>query len=74
MTTAMLTMPKPKRNDVAVKIDAYVARLARILAAYEDTTIAEIVSEGMRPILMKRLDKLGVPYPPPPEPPEDEET
>lgn len=70
MSTATLTM-RPKRNDVAVKIDAYVLKLARILAAYEDETIAKILSDAMKPILQKRLDKLGVPYPAEPEKPAD---
>ncbi len=66
MPTAMPTMPREKRNDLAVKIDAYVLRLAKILAAHEDTTIAKILSETMRPILLRKLEKMGVPIPPPP--------
>lgn len=56
--TALATafMPKnPKRNDVAVKIDADVLRMARIVAAYEDVPIAELLSEISRPILLKKL-------------------
>lgn len=69
MSTATATM-RPKRNDLAVKIDAYVLKLARILAAHEDQTIAQILSETMKPILQKRLDKLGVPYPEEPAKPD----
>lgn len=59
MDTRVLTMPqrasKQKRNDVPAKIDAEVMRLARIVAAYEDVDIAELVSETLRPILKERL-------------------
>jgi hypothetical protein len=47
--------PKSKRNDVPVKIDAEVLRLVRIVSAYEDVSIAELVSETMRPIMERRL-------------------
>lgn len=70
------TMPRkdaPKRNDLSVKVDAHVIRLARLLSAHEDKTMAEVLSEAARGVLMKKLDKLGVPYPPPPEPPNDEQ-
>jgi hypothetical protein len=51
-------MPRqPKRDDLAVKIDKEVVRMARILAAIEDTTIAELMSETLRPILQKKLDE-----------------
>jgi hypothetical protein len=58
LTTATQTMPrKPKRNDVPVKIDAEVLRLARIVAAYEDLPLAELISETLRPILVKKLEQ-----------------
>ena len=64
---SVLTMPpRQKRNDLPAKVDAYVLRLAKILAAHEDSTITQIISEAMLPILIKRLEKLGVPFPPPP--------
>ncbi len=48
---------KAKRNDVPVKLDAEVLRMARIVAAYEDVPIAELLSETLRPILVKKLEK-----------------
>jgi hypothetical protein len=47
---------KPKRNDVPVKMDAEVLRVARIVAAYEDVPLAELISETLRPILAKKLE------------------
>lgn len=67
MSTATPTMPREKRNDVPVKLDAYVARLAKILAAHEDTTIAKIVSDEMEPILVARLKAGRIPIPPKPK-------
>ncbi|QEH33953.1 hypothetical protein OJF2_24860 [Aquisphaera giovannonii] len=46
-----MARPKSSRNDVQVKIDANVAQTAKIVAAYRDTTVAELVSEILRPIL-----------------------
>ena len=48
---------KTKRNDVIVKIDAEAARLAKIVAAYEDKTQAAVLSEIVIPVLKKRLAK-----------------
>jgi hypothetical protein len=56
-TQVLEPMAKSKRNDVPVKIDAEVARLARIVAAYEDTSLAEYISERLRPLVQKDLDK-----------------
>ncbi len=47
---------KPKRNDVPVKVDAEVIRQARIVAAYEEIPLAELLSELLRPIVQKRLE------------------
>lgn len=57
--SAALTMPrKPKRNDLPVKIDADVVRVARIIAAAENISMAEVISETLRPILNARLEKI----------------
>lgn len=58
--TAEAPMPrqKSKRNDVPAKIDAEVMRMARIISAYEDRDIADLVSETLRPIFTKRLAEL----------------
>jgi hypothetical protein len=47
---------KPKRNDQPVKMDAEVLRIARIVAAYEDVPLAELISETLRPVLQKKLE------------------
>lgn len=43
-------MAKPKRNDVPVKMDAEVVRIARIVAAYRGISLAEYISERLRPL------------------------
>ncbi len=51
-------MPRPpKRNDLAVKIDAEVIREARIVAAFEEVQLAELLSNILRPIISKLLEK-----------------
>ena len=40
-----------RRNDVAVKIDAEVARIAKIVASYKDVSLAEYLSEALRTIV-----------------------
>lgn len=58
-TTATAMPRKPsKRNDLPVKIDAEVVRMARIIAAFRDTTLAEVMSETLRPLLEKQLAQL----------------
>jgi predicted HicB family RNase H-like nuclease len=51
------TMAKPKRNDVPVKVDEEVVRLARIVAAYRGESLAEYMSETLRPIVQRHLAK-----------------
>jgi hypothetical protein len=43
--------PMTKRNDVPVKIDAEVVRVAKIAAAYKDMSLAEYISERLRPLV-----------------------
>ena len=50
-------MAKPKRNDVPVKMDAEVVRVARIVAAYQGVTLAEYISERLRPLAKADLAK-----------------
>jgi hypothetical protein len=61
-----------KRNDVSVKIDAEVARLAKIVAAFEDKTVAEYLSESLRPIVerdvQRHTSQFGAKAPKPREP------
>jgi hypothetical protein len=42
---------------VTVKIDAEVIRIARIVAAYEGLTLAEFLSERLRPLMQKDLER-----------------
>lgn len=44
------------RNDVAVKLDAQVAREAKMVAAARDMTLAEYISEILRPIVHRDLE------------------
>lgn len=48
---------KAKRNDIAVKIDADAYRDLRIVAAYEDKELAELLSEIAGPVLKKRRER-----------------
>lgn len=52
-------MPKkPKRNDVPVKIDAEVLRMLRVVCAWDNVPLAELLSEIARPILQRRMEKI----------------
>ena len=44
-----------RRNDAAVKIDAEVVRAAKIVAAHKDLSLAEYLSETLRPIVEAEL-------------------
>lgn len=44
-----------KRNDTAVKVDAETVRKAKILAAFREQTLAELLSEVLEPIIDKLL-------------------
>lgn len=71
--TVKAFMPKnPKRNDLITKVDAQVLRMARLIAAYEDIPISELLSEILRPALEKRLEKHKLPHPVEPKKPAKE--
>jgi hypothetical protein len=53
---AIADRPMTKRNDVPVKIDAEVVRVARIAAAYKDMSLAEYISERLRPLVAQDID------------------
>jgi len=59
---------KSKRNDVVVKVDSEVIRMARIVASYEDIPLAELVSRELAPIMEKLLTKHGASKPAPLKP------
>ncbi len=61
MGTAVARHPMPKRGDVKrndspAKIDAEVIRDAKIVAAYREITLAEYLSELIRPLVARDLD------------------
>jgi hypothetical protein len=46
-----------KRNDVPVKLDADVVRDAKIVAAYKAKSLAEYLSELVRPLVARDLEQ-----------------
>jgi hypothetical protein len=54
--TVLLEETLVKRNDVQVKVDAQVATHARMVAAARGITIAEYVSELLRPLVLRDLE------------------
>lgn len=40
-----------RRNDTAVKVDAEIARKAKIVAAYRDVSLAEYLSKALKDIV-----------------------
>ena len=45
-----------KRNDVPVKVDADVIRVAKIAAAYKGLSLADYISETLRPIVSRDVE------------------
>jgi hypothetical protein len=45
-----------RRNDVAVKVDAEVIRVAKIAAAYKGLSLAEYLSQTLRPIVSRDVE------------------
>lgn len=52
------TLPRPKRDDVAVKIDAKVYRKAKVVAAARGITIAEYVTDVCRPTVERDYQRM----------------
>lgn len=46
-------------NDLSARVDAEVAYMAKVIAAVENTTIAELLTDICRPVLLRRYEKLG---------------
>lgn len=44
-----------RRHDMAVKVDAEIVRKAKIVAAFKDVSLAEYLSEALRPIVDREL-------------------
>jgi hypothetical protein len=53
--TATRQEPMVRRNDQTVKIDAEVMRKAKIVASFKDMSLAEYISEALRPIVENEL-------------------
>lgn len=55
---AVVTRGRPVsgRNDKQVKIDAEVARLSSLVAAFRKVSMAEYLSETLRPIVQRDLE------------------
>lgn len=68
MQTAFEVQPVAKDKPyLSVKIDADTYRMVRIVAAWNDTTIAEYLSGILNPIVKKDFDKLSIKKPPEPK-------
>lgn len=50
-------MPRKKRNDLAVKIEAEIARKAKTICSYRDGTVAEYLSNLLRPLVDRDFEK-----------------
>lgn len=57
MSATLLRCPMSKRNDVTVKLDASVVRDAKLVAVYRGVSVAELLSDVLRPIVGKLLEE-----------------
>jgi predicted HicB family RNase H-like nuclease len=57
MTTTKAPDCEMARNDVAVKLDARVAKEAKMVAAARGVTLAEYISEILRPVVHRHLEE-----------------
>lgn len=55
---AARTLEMPKREDVAVKVEAAIYRKAKMVAAYRDITIAEYLSDLLRKLVERDYRKM----------------
>ena len=53
---ATVEAPMAKRNDVVVKVDANVIRDAKVVAAFREVSLAEYLSELLRPLVSRDLE------------------
>jgi hypothetical protein len=49
-------MARMKRNDEAAKIDAEILRMARLVVTQRDVTLAQYLSDLLRPLVKKDFD------------------
>lgn len=60
MSAMGLLMPRaPKRNDLVAKIDADVLKKAKLVAAHRSITLAEYLSEMLRPLVDRDVARLA---------------
>lgn len=59
VTSVTLAARPMARNDVAVKLDAQVARQAKMVAADRGITLAEYISEILRPVVQRDAQALA---------------
>ena len=52
-----VAMPREKRNDLAVKIEADIVRKARTMCNWRDITVAEYLSNLLRAAVERDFDK-----------------
>jgi hypothetical protein len=57
MSVGEATQTMTKRNDVSVKMDAEVVNDARIAASYSGMSLAEYLSETLRPIVERDIEE-----------------
>jgi hypothetical protein len=57
MSVGEATQTMTKRNDVSVKVDAGVVDDARIAASFCGMSLAEYLSERLRPIVARDIDE-----------------
>lgn len=58
MAAGRIEMPREKRDDVAVKIEAALYRKAKVVAAYRGITIAKYLSELLRKPVERDHEKM----------------
>ncbi len=57
MSASVRERPVSKRQDVTVKVNSEVVRIAKIVAAYRGISVANYLSETLEPIVQKDLHK-----------------
>jgi len=56
-------MPRQKREEMTVKIDADLVRMARIIAAATDAQLSHTVSDLLRPVITEKYRQLDLSAP-----------
>lgn len=63
------TMAEKKRNDRAVKVEAEIVRKAQTICSFREITLAEYLSNILRPVVDREFEKFKreLTDPPPPK-------